>query len=348
MTHATPAGAEGAARVDLHRVARGELQELSDEEVLSLLGESDLLERGHTALALPKSGAQVFVKLLPLSALELEPEQLHSTANYFRLPANYHYRVASSGFGAWRELEAHRLANRWVLSGSCPHFPLLHGWRVVPLVYGGPDDRLSLTPWGDDVAIRGRVSAIAGAKSSLALFLEWFPLTLSQSLEAQLASAPDPLALVSETEASLLEILAFLRGQGFLHLDAHFENVLSDGRELFLSDFGLSLSRAFALDADELEFLESHQSFDPATAITSLVHALVSRYAPSDPWRQSLREVLGGSHDRLEEIPTAIRAYLARRGPVALAAGEFYRQWTQGRPGTEFPWARVERLLDLR
>jgi hypothetical protein len=335
-----------AARLRLarQREIQAELQGLSDEELLVLTRGTELEVRGHASVTLPQSEARVFVKLLPMTALELQQEHRDSTANLFGLPSYYHYRIGSSGFGAWRELEAHRLANQWVLSGECAGFPLLHESRVLPLVNRGPDDRLSMSPWGDDAAIRGRISAIKEATVSLALFLEHLPLTLSQWLRDQLTSVRDPLALVLEREEALLALLTFVRDQGLLHMDAHFENVLTDGSQLFLSDLGLAISRTFQLDAEELEFFERHQSFDHCTAVTSMVHAVVSRFDTRDDWRVALQEILDGTHIRIDEIPPALRRYLARRGPVALAAGVFYGQLLD-QLRTEFPAARVQELL---
>src|SRR6188508_107475 len=143
----------------------------SDEELIELLSNPRLLEAGHAPVRLPQGAETVFVKLVPMTALELVPENRGVTANIFGLPVRYQYRIGSCGLGAWRELEVHRLANDWVLSGQCVGFPLLHHWRILPMVRTGYDDTRNLQPWGGCPPIHQRVTAINEATSSAVLFL---------------------------------------------------------------------------------------------------------------------------------------------------------------------------------
>jgi len=293
----------------------------------------------------PGSSTPVFVKLLTLTALELQPEHRHSTANYFQLPVYYHYRLGGSGHGTWRELEAHRITNEWVLSGQCPHFPLLHGWRMLPIVSQGDDERLSTEICGNDTAIVRRVSAITEATSSAVLFLEHIPLTLTRWLRERLADTPDGTTLMAETEARVLELVSFVNDQGVLHMDVHFENVLTDGRELFLCDHGLAITREFQLDAEELAFFDRHGNFDRCTAITSNVHAVVAHHDSRRDWRQALRELVDGNHRTSRDVPAALRSYVARKAPVALAMGEFYRRLLNDL-AMAYPDASLQQLVD--
>ncbi|MFF8401556.1 hypothetical protein ACF06P_07965 [Streptomyces sp. NPDC015684] len=50
------------------------------------------------------------------------------------------------------------------------------------------------------------------------------------------------------------------RAQGLLHFDAHFENILTDGRRLFFADYGLAISSRFELDKDEADFFDRHHT----------------------------------------------------------------------------------------
>jgi len=203
-----------------------------------------------------------------------------------------------------------------------------------------------MIPWGNDPAIRRRLSSLEEATSSVAVFLEHFPQTLSQWLADRLAHDLDPMAVVAETEANLLELLTFCGDRGLLHMDAHFENLLTDGEGFFLGDFGLAISQTFSLDAEEREFFEKHRDFDRCTAITSLVHAAVSHYDAREDWRGVLRELQDDRQGPIQEIPVAIRAYLAKRGPLALEVGEFYRRLLSDLSATEFPTTRLQRVLD--
>ena len=47
--------------------------------------------------------------------------------------------------------------------------------------------------------------------------------------------------------AALCQTVTFLRQHGIVHFDAHFGNVLTDGDEFYLADFGLVLDGTFEL-----------------------------------------------------------------------------------------------------
>lgn len=72
---------------------------------------------GKSAL-LDVSGTPVFVKQVPLTDRERQPENVRSTANVFGLPPFLQYGIGSPGFGAWRELAVHTMTTNWVLAGS--------------------------------------------------------------------------------------------------------------------------------------------------------------------------------------------------------------------------------------
>ena len=74
---------------------------------------------GGGTSVLDVDGVPVFAKRIPLTERELAHP--HSTANLFDLPTSCQYgmyRLASPGFGAWRELEANLLVTRRVLAGG--------------------------------------------------------------------------------------------------------------------------------------------------------------------------------------------------------------------------------------
>jgi len=338
--------ANATDRYQRHERRAARLEGASDEELIELLSDSRLLEVGHAAVGLPQSAGMVFVKLLPITTLELASQNRRATANMFRLPAHYQYRIGSCGFGVWRELEVHCVANEWVLSGQCVRFPLLHHWRILPIVTTGYDDRRELQPWGECPEIRQRVSAVNNATSSVVLFLEYFPITLGEQLRRQLPTISDPAALVTEMEGNLKELLAFIHARGVLHLDAHLENLLTDGTQVYLSDFGLAVSRRFELDSAERRFFEEHQNFDLCTVINSLVHALVTYYDSRADWRQTLREVEAGTHCTVAAAPVEVRTYLVERAPLALAVGKFYGRLLAD-PTTPYPAAAFDKLLEV-
>ncbi len=87
---------------------------------------------GGRSAELDVDGTPVFVKRIPLTDIELRPENVRSTANVFELPMFYQYGVGSAGFGAWRELAVHTMTTNWVLGDAYAGFPLMYHWRVLP------------------------------------------------------------------------------------------------------------------------------------------------------------------------------------------------------------------------
>ena len=313
-------------RLKNHAIIADELQRWSDAALLRLLNAAQIPEVGHGILPLPSRDPSVFVKLVPLTSLEMQRQNYQATANCFQLPPYYQYRLGSCGFGAWRELETHRLVNQWILSDHCPHFPLLHHWRVLPIAPTHYDDRIDLQRWGNCEAIHQRVAVIAAATHSVVLFLEPYPLTLSQWFRERWSHGADQMATIMDVESTLIDLLSFINSQGLLHLDAHFDNILTDGQQLFLTDYGLALSNQFQLDAAEHQFFEQHQNFDICTALTSLVHAIVSRYDDRQNWRLALQDLTDDNHRAASAVPTDVRAYLKSRLPLVMEIGDFYRQ----------------------
>lgn len=76
---------------------------------------------GGTSALTEVAGTTVFVKRVPLTGLELRPENTGSTANLFELPVFCHYGVGAlggPGFGAWRELAVHTMTTDGVTAGG--------------------------------------------------------------------------------------------------------------------------------------------------------------------------------------------------------------------------------------
>ncbi|WP_459802651.1 BUD32 family EKC/KEOPS complex subunit [Herbidospora sp. RD11066] len=227
---------------------------------------------GGRSATLDIEGTPVFVKRVPLTDLEMRPENVRSTANLFGLPAFYHYGLGSAGFSAWRELAVHEMTTGWVLDGGYQGFPLLYHWRVLPDSppegfadeFGGIDG--AVAHWKGSPAVRGRLEAIGGASFSLVLFLQHVPYTLGDWL------AERPRHLWAERE--LGRGCDAMSARGLVHFDAHFRNVLTDGESLYFADFGLALSTEFDLLPDERAFLEAHLRYDHDYTAVCLVRQI--------------------------------------------------------------------------
>ena len=275
---------------------------MSDSRLAAAVAAGEALGTGigGRSAVLDVDGVRVFVKRVPLT--DLEARHPGSTANLFALPLFFQYGIGSAGFGAWRELAAHRMTTAWVRSGAHGAFPELYHWRVLPDSppagmydeFGGLDRAVAF--WDGSAAVRTRLTAISEATASVVLFLEYVPWTLDAWSRA------NPAARLDGIEAQLTATTEFLSARGFVHFDAHFGNVLTDGERLRFADFGLATSTAFTLSAEETRFLTGHLRYDHACVVTELVTR---------------------ARDRPD--PTGI---VARHGPTAAALLDFRRRVT--------------------
>ena len=53
----------------------------------------------------------------------------------------------------------------------------------------------------------------------------------------------------------------FLRKNGMIHFDCHHRNILTDGEDIYLTDFGLVLDKSFDLRQIELDFFAKHRYY---------------------------------------------------------------------------------------
>ncbi|HEV2634603.1 MAG TPA: hypothetical protein VGX23_05620 [Actinocrinis sp.] len=169
----------GKARLAGYAAASTGLALLSDRRLGELLAAAEPLGSGiGGALARLRIGAvPVFVKKVPVTELELRPDNVMSTANLFGLPGFYQYGIGSAGFGAWRELAAHVMTTNWVLADEHQNFPPMYHWRVLPQPPADTDSdsdtaaaeqlEAGVEYWEGDPAVRGRLKAIRDARASL-------------------------------------------------------------------------------------------------------------------------------------------------------------------------------------
>jgi len=265
---------------------------------------------GNQSGLIEVDGVRVFVKTIALTAPERDAEG--STANHFGLPLFYQYGVGSAGFGAWRELKAQQRASAWVLSGECPHFPLLYHWRVLPRATHPLSDELrariqrGVDHWEKSEAVRARLEAIAAAPAQIVLIIEPAPANLRQWLQA---AGPMDAGL----EAAILRVYdqwrsaaAFMNARGMLHFDLNPDNVLTDGEQLFVTDFGLTLCSDFDLAPAERGFFETHRGYDRAYVDGTFVRWLTDEIEPPPALTQGLRALV----DRCTPVGAIFRAFL--------------------------------------
>ncbi|MFI7539456.1 protein kinase family protein [Streptosporangium sp. NPDC049376] len=308
---------------------------------------------GGRSAELDVGGTRVFVKRIPLTDTELRPENVRSTANVFELPMFYQYGVGSAGFGAWRELAVHTMTTNWVLGDEYAGFPLMYHWRVLPDSppegftdeFGGLEG--AVAHWEGSPAVRDRLEAIGRSSYSLVLFLEHVPYTLAGWLADHRETTVldggggSPFRWVEE---ALTSGAAFMSSRGLVHFDAHFANILTDGRRLYFADFGLALSSRFDLSADESAFLSDHLAYDHCYTASHLLQYHLLDGVRGDTEREVfLRDWIAGR--RPDDIPPEITAIIDRHARPTVVLDSFFRRLFTESKRTPFPAAEVGRRL---
>ncbi|MFH8617291.1 protein kinase family protein [Streptomyces sp. NPDC017979] len=305
---------------------------------------------GGRSAEMDVNGTRVFVKRIPLTDVEVRPENVRSTANVFELPVFYQYGVGSAGFGAWRELAVHTMTTNWVLGGEHPGFPLMYHWRVLPDSppegftdeFGGLEG--AVAHWEGSPAVRDRLEAIGRASCSLVVFLEHVPHTLAGWLaDHRNSSVPDRLdgSRFRWVEEALMEGVAFMSSRGLVHFDAHFDNVLTDGRQLYFADFGLALSSHFDLTANESTFLADHLAYDRCyTASHLLQYHVLDGLRGATERAVFLHDWIAGR--RPDSIPPEITAIIDRHARPTVVVDSFFRRLFTESKQAPFPAAEIE------
>jgi hypothetical protein len=350
MSHGARLTAHSAVSTSLALHSDRALRDLVDAAVpvgSGIGGKSSLLE---------VAGVPVFVKRVPLTDLERRPEHARSTANLFELPDFCHYGVgtiAGPGFGAWRELAVHIMTTNWVLAAEHEGFPLMYHWRVLPDSTPLPEDladvERAVAYRGGGSQVRRRIEALQRSSASVALFLEYIPQNLHQWLGSQVAAgdlAVDRACAMVERE--LAAGVSFMNSRGLLHFDAHFENILTDGRRLYFADYGLAISSRFELSQDEVDFFGRHQVYDRCFTATYLVNWLVTAlfgYEREDrDGRYALVRAFAEGR-RPTGIPQGAAAILARHAPIAAVVSDFNLRFQRKSRQTPYPLEEIGRKI---
>ncbi len=342
----------GAERGSTWSRVHARLKDLDDAELVALLRTASEVGTGigGRTLRLVVDGTTVFVKAVSLTAVETRPANLRSTANLFGLPAYCQYNVGSPGINAWRELEALERTTRWVLDGDAAGFPLLYHWRLLPgepppaePEHADPDEAVAY--WHGAEGVAHRLAAIRASTTALVLFLEYQPHRLDTWLRdcvaAGGAAAVEAIEMVDET---LLAPVVWMNQHGLFHFDSHLANLLTDGRRVLVTDFGLASASDFALDDGERRFLDQHLRHDPAYTVTKFVNFLVTEL--TDITRPRARDAFIVAHASGRGpggLPPAAEAIVRRYAPVAEIINAVYWTLFTERRDIDFPNAELER-----
>lgn len=326
-----------------HDLVSASLAARDDDELAAFLhaAPTSAVGVGGGSSMLDVDGITVFAKRIPITDRELAHP--HSTANLFDLPISCQYgmhRLAGPGFGAWRELAANITVTEGVLDGESESFALLHHWRVLP---GRPpvasehrDTEAVVAQFGGDPAVRTRFEELAGAGSSLVLFLEYLPEPLLDRLK-------DPVGIAETFERQLFEAIAFLRSREVLHMDGHFGNMRYDDDQIYLVDLGLATSSRFDLSDAERDFVAHHVDHDADYAAMRLVNWLVTTVCgvpvptSGGPAARNAYVRRCASGDIPQDVPAAVAGILARHAPAAAEMNDFCWRLVDGDIHAQYP-----------
>jgi len=135
--------------------------------------------------------------------------------------------------------------------------------------------------------------------------------------------------------------------RGLLHLDAHFDNLLTDGHRLYFADLGLATCARFDLSPAEAAFFQRHRSYDRCYTVTHLARWLVNTLCGTTPAQcdEILRHCAATGRPP-GGLPGPAAAIVARHAPVAVVMTRFFRQLQTVSKTTPYPVVEILRAAD--
>jgi len=339
----------------IYSTVSAKLSSLSDQRLTDIVNNSTPIGTsiGGTSALLEIDDQKIFVKKIRITDIERKPENIMSTRNIFDLPLYYQYGIGSAGFGVWRELATHIMTTNWVLSGECKNFPLMYHWRLLsrPTLELATSEQLAelerdVEWWGGSSLVRARLLKNLNASADIVVFLEYFPENLHTWLRKQIFSSPD----VAESACTMVErdlkaVTSFMNSQGLLHFDAHFYNILTDGHDLYFSDFGLAIYEKFELSEVESDFFKKNYNYDQCYTMAYFVEWLLAESFCIENW------VIGNNNSILHEYATGkgrpllpiIEEIIMRYAPIAVVMNQFFLKLKESKV-TPYPTSELERV----
>ena len=125
--------------------------------------------------------------------------------------------------------------------------------------------------WNSNENIGRYIVDRTNGEYEVALFLEYIPYQFSKWFRKN----------IDQLDAFIDEIpntITFLRENGIVHFDVHFNNILTDGNKSYLTDFGLALDKRFDLNEIERAFFRKNTHYDYGEFLLCFGEHLMSIY----------------------------------------------------------------------
>ena len=142
-------------------------------------------------------------------------------------------------------------------------------------------------------------------------------------------------------EEQLEKTISFMHNHELIHFDAHFHNMLTDGKMIYFTDFGLSLSSKFKSTPDEVKFLKTHRHFDRCMAAQCLASCIACNVFNADDPELAYQEYLRGERG---EIAPFIASKLKQYELVVIAMNSFFQGLKEENKFDSYPSALLNRL----
>jgi len=258
-------------RIEKYLTFNTKIGYLSDEAIKNLYNKGKQSSGWGKNAIVKINNTQIFIKKIPITKLEYEHQ--FDTSNLYDLPPYYNYGVGSAGINCFRELAMHIKTTNWVINGEIENFPIMYHYRIIKNnePYKMFENRNKLNDyakeWNNNNNIKKYMIEKGKAEHEIMIFLEYFPFTLYKWLKPNIIQATSYLFQITK-------IINFLKKHNIIHFDAHDGNIVSDGNNIYLTDFGLVLDMDFNLSNQEKIFFRKNNDYDYSMAINNMYSPL--------------------------------------------------------------------------
>lgn len=235
---------------------------------LSYMSNNDIAKLLHTETSSKGWGktniitinkTKIFVKSIPIT--DKEYDNMFDTSNLFNLPVFYNYGVKSAGINCYRELLMHIKTTNWVINGEIENFKLMYHYRIMEKspteIIDYDTSKKNIMRWNNNQNIKKYLIAKSKASFEIVLFLEYIPYVLYNWLTYDIDK-------INMYITQMKLIVSFLQNNNIIHFDGGIHNIVTDGKTIYLTDFGLVLDMDFKLNKQEKTFFKVNSMYDLA------------------------------------------------------------------------------------